>query len=250
MSVQNIFDNKTFFEGYQTLRSTDANYNDLLEQPAMQKLLPDLRGKTVLDLGCGYGHNCLDFVHRGAKTVTGIDLSQKMLEIARGESADPKITYINENMTELSKLHMKFDFIYSSLAFHYVENFLSFVRDIYTALNAGGQLLFSQEHPFVTATVGGKQHYNYNQEGQAVSFTFSDYNRPGKRSVSWFVDGVEKYHRTFGEIITTLANAGFVIETVEEPMPASFAQEKLPALKKQVIKPTFLIVKAKKMATI
>lgn len=87
---QNIFDDETFFEGYRALRERDDNYNDLLEQPAMVKLSPELSGKTILDLGCGYGHNCLDFVKKGAAKVVGIDISQKMLEIAKCESTDKK----------------------------------------------------------------------------------------------------------------------------------------------------------------
>lgn len=53
MDTQNIFDNEAFFNGYKALRDSDCNANDLIEQPAMRKLLPDLNGKTVLDLGCG-----------------------------------------------------------------------------------------------------------------------------------------------------------------------------------------------------
>lgn len=49
MGNQNIYDNDTFFKGYKTLRESENNYNDLLEQPAMAKLLPDLTDKTVLD---------------------------------------------------------------------------------------------------------------------------------------------------------------------------------------------------------
>lgn len=93
MSNQNIYDNETFFEGYKALRAGKTNYNDLLEQPAMAKMLPDLTGKTVLDLGCGYGHNCIDFVNRGAMRVVGVDISKKMLEVAKNESADKKIEY-------------------------------------------------------------------------------------------------------------------------------------------------------------
>lgn len=51
MSNQNIYDNDTFFEGYRTMRAGETNYNDLLEQPAMAKMLPDLTRKNVLDLG-------------------------------------------------------------------------------------------------------------------------------------------------------------------------------------------------------
>lgn len=65
------------------MRESDTNYNDLLEQPAMRKLLPNLLGKSILDLGCGYGHNCIEFVEKGATKVVGIDISEKMLAVAK-----------------------------------------------------------------------------------------------------------------------------------------------------------------------
>lgn len=143
MSEQNIFDNETFFNGYKQLRASDANYNEQLEQPAMSKLLPDVCGKSVLDLGCGFGHNCIDFVKRGATNVVGIDISEKMLYVAEKEFSDEKITYLNMSMTDISRLTQKFDLIYSSLAFHYVNDFEKFAKDIYSLLNVGGYLLFS-----------------------------------------------------------------------------------------------------------
>lgn len=246
MSTQNIFDNQTFFDGYKALRDGDCNANDLIEQPAMQKLLPDLSGKSVLDLGCGYGHNCIDFVKRGAVGVVGIDISEKMLEVAKSESADEKIRYINMSMTDIGNLNEKFDFIYSSLAFHYVKDFEAFSKKMYSVLNPGGYLLFSQEHPIITATVDGKGHFNKDENGNRISYTFSDYNRSGERKVHWYVDDVIKYHRTFGDIITALAKAGFVIEKVCEPTPEEWAIEKLPTMAKEYIKPNFLIVKARK----
>lgn len=247
MSTQNIFDNQTFFDGYKALRDGDCNANDLIEQPAMRKLLPDLSGKSVLDLGCGYGHNCIDFVNLGAKSVIGVDISEKMLSVAKSESANEKIRYINMSMTDIGKLNEKFDFIYSSLAFHYVRDFGAFAKEMYSVLNNGGQLLFSQEHPIITSTVDGKGHFNKDEKGNRISYTFSDYNRSGERKVHWYVDGVIKYHRTFGDIITALAKAGFVIEAVSEPTPEEWAIEKLPTMAKEYIKPNFLIVKARKV---
>ena len=176
MSKQNIFDNETFFEGYKNLRAGENNYNDLLEQPAMAKMLPDLTGKTVLDLGCGYGHNCIDFVERGADKVIGIDISEKMLAVAKEESAHINIEYRNMSMTDISKHDERFDFIYSSLAFHYVKDFDAFAKDMYFVLNDGGQLLFSQEHPIITATVDGAGHFNKDENGNRISYTFSNYN--------------------------------------------------------------------------
>ena len=247
MSTQNIFDNQTFFDGYKALRDGDCNANDLIEQPAMRKLLPDLSGKAVLDLGCGYGHNCIDFVNLGAKSVIGVDIYEKMLSVAKSESANEKIRYINMSMTDIGKLNEKFDFIYSSLAFHYVKDFEAFSKKMYSVLNCGGYLLFSQEHPIITATVDGKGHFNKDENGNRISYTFSDYNRSGERKVHWYVDGVIKYHRTFGDIITALAKAGFVIEEVSEPTPEEWAIEKLPTMAKEYIKPNFLIVKARKV---
>lgn len=243
---QNIFDNETFFDGYRALRERDNNLNVLLEQPAMARLLPDMAGKSVLDLGCGYGHNCMDFVKRGAVEVVGVDISEKMLEVAKSESVHEKIKYINMSMTDIKSLNKSFDLIYSSLAFHYIEDFSGFAKNMYSVLNSGGWLLFSQEHPIPMATVDGKGHFNFDENGERVSYTFSDYHREGKRVISWFVDGVVKYHRTFGSIMTALAEAGFVINTVEEPLPEKWALEKLPSLNREFIKPNYLIVKARK----
>ena len=170
-----------------------------------------------------------------------------MLEVAKNESADEKIEYVNMSMTDIAKLGESFDFIYSSLAFHYVKDFDAFAKDMYSVLNAGGQLLFSQEHPIITSTVDGAGHFNKDENGEKVSYTFSNYNQPGERKIHWYVDGVIKYHRTFSNIINALAKAGVVIEEVCEPVPEERVIEKVPAWIKEYIKPNFLIVKAKKI---
>ena len=64
MPKQNIFDNETFFEGYKKIREKESNANDLFEIPTLFSLLPDLTGKRVLDLGCGYGEHCISFVQK------------------------------------------------------------------------------------------------------------------------------------------------------------------------------------------
>ena len=51
MAKQNIFDNEVFFNEYRKLRERENNANNLFEIPAMISLLPDLNGKTILDLG-------------------------------------------------------------------------------------------------------------------------------------------------------------------------------------------------------
>ena len=239
---QNIYDNKIFFEGYRTLRERDDNHNVLIEQPAMAARLPELTGKSVLDLGCGCGSNCLDFIHRGARRVLGIDISEKMLTAAQQEASDPNIEYRRLDMSDLSAVNESFDLIYSSLAFHYIKDFDRLASDIYAHLSPAGTLLFSQEHPLNT-TDG---HFNKDENGDVISYTVFDYNVPGKRTTTWFVDGVVKYHRPMGQILTSLARVGFVIEEVYEPIPEEWALKKRPGLINEKIKPCFLIIRARK----
>ncbi len=239
---QNIYDDKTFFEGYYALREKDDNHNVLIEQPAMSQRLPDLTEKRVLDLGCGFGVNCLDFVHRGAAYVLGLDISENMLSVAQCQAKDPHIEYRRMSMTDISCLDETFDLVYSSLAFHYIEDFAKLMTDIYARLSPGGVLLFSQEHPLNTLT----GYFNRDEKGNRISYTMHDYLVSGKRTERWFVDGVEKYHRPMGQIITEVARAGFVIEEVCEPTPEAWALQKRPSLSKEWIKPCFMILRARK----
>lgn len=79
-----------------------------------------------------------------------------------------------------------------------------------------------------------------------MGYVFSNYQQSGVRRIFWFVNDVLKYHRPTGEILTTLAHAGFHIIDVVEPVPESWALQKNPALQKEFLKPNFLIVKAEK----
>ena len=246
MSNQNIYDNEEFFAGYSELRSRELNSNNMLEQPAMKELLPELTGKSVLDLGCGYGANCVGFIKNGASCVVGVDISQNMLSAAKKNYAHKNIEYINMSMVDIPKLDKRFDLIYSSLAFHYIEDFEKLCKDIYRLLNENGILLFSQEHPFITATIDGNGHYNKDENGRKISYTLSNYSEPGERYVHWYVDGVKNFHRTFSDTINSLIKAGFVIEAVCEPKPQEWAVEKMPSLYDEFIRPSFLIVRAKK----
>lgn len=69
MAKQNIYDNEVFFEGYQKLRDNRENANILFETPALLSLLPDLKGKRVLNLGCGCGDHCAEFIRLGLRAL-------------------------------------------------------------------------------------------------------------------------------------------------------------------------------------
>ena len=190
MPKQNIFDNETFFEGYKKIRENEANANNLFEIPALFSLLPELKGKTVLDLGCGFGEHCKGFVEKGAAKVVGIDISEKMLEVEE-----------------------KFDLVVSSLAFHYVEDFDGVIKNIYNLLNPGGTLVFSQEHPLSTCFTGGER-WTKDENNNKIHVNISNYCVEKENESEWFVENVKRYHRMFSTIVNTLIENGFTIQRI------------------------------------
>ncbi len=238
---QNIYDNQTFFDGYKKLRENPDSANNLEEKPALFSLAPDLRDNAVLDLGCGYGENCAKFLRLGASKVAGVDLSEKMLEIARTENQN--IEFIRGDMSDLSFIKEKYDVIFSSLAVHYIEDFNKFAKEVFSLLNHDGYLIFSQEHPLTTAPISGAD-WTRDENGNVLHYNLTDYTRSGKRSTTWIVDGVEKYHRTFSDIVNALASAGFVISKMLEPTPTEELIKRDPRWEKDLHKPNFLLIKA------
>lgn len=245
MAQQNIYDNEIFFAGYKKIRENQVNANNLFEIPALFSMMPNLKDKTILDLGCGFGEHCKGFVESGAKKVIGIDISEKMLEIAKQENADSKITYINMPMENIFELTEKFDIVISSLAFHYVEDFAGVVRNVFNLLNENGTFIFSQENPLCTCHSGG-QRWTKDENGNKLYLNLSNYGIEGERESTWFVDDVKKYHRTFSSIINTLIETGFKIEKLIEPLPTEDLLKKYPDYKDLFHKPDFLLVKCTK----
>ena len=80
---ENKYDNPVFFEKYSQMSRSREGLSGAGEWETLKDLLPDFAGKRVLDLGCGYGWHCIYAMEQGAMSVTGVDLSEKMLEVAR-----------------------------------------------------------------------------------------------------------------------------------------------------------------------
>ena len=245
--IQNVYDNADFFAEYKSMRDCKINANELIEIPIMKQMLPELEGKTILDLGCGEGGMSQYFAEKGAKKVVGIDVSSNMIASANVQNKHQNVQYLQLAMEELPTLTEKFDIVFSSLAFHYIEDFDLLIKNISNLLNPNGILLFSQEHPLVTAAirVDGVPKY-FDKEGKRF-FILSDYNNIGKREISWNIDGVVKYHRNFEVVINAIANAGLMITEVRESKASPEAIKLVDKYKYQKDKPYFVFFKAKKI---
>ena len=246
---QNVYDNKTFSVAYDKMRKDDKgrNANDLVEIPNFRKLIPNVKEKKILDLGCGYGENdkyCRDL---GAKEILGIDISEHMIKIAEKNNTDENIKYKVMAMEDISKIKEKFDIVISSLAFHYVKDYEKLIKDIYNLLNDNGILIFSIDHPLrIASKFETWMKKNYTKINGKWFLLVSDYNREGIREKEWNGVMVKRYHRNFSSLINGLVNSGFKIDKILEPIPDEKAIKIIPKYINQYDRPYFLFVRAKK----
>lgn len=213
MKQQNIYNNKKFFEEYQSLRKNDLSANELIEIPQLFELIGDVTNLSILDLGCGTGKHDRKLIEMGAKKVIGIDLSNNMINEAIKNSNSDKIEYKIMSMNDIDQLDEKFDMIVSSLAIHYIEDYDGLCQKVYNSLVNGGRFIFSYGHPMDSCAI------------------LDDYNNEGKRVSHWFVDGVETYHRNMSHLVNRLINAGFKLEQMEE----SYVTDEIVKLKPKYI---------------
>lgn len=132
---QNIYGNDRFYNNYKELRSNSNNTNVLEEIPALYSLLPDLKDRKVLDLGCGTGESTLSYYKNGASYVMGIDCPHNMLTHTLELITPNKVYYALlpiENLHEMTKDF--FDLVVSSLAIYYIEDYKKLCKDVYNLL--------------------------------------------------------------------------------------------------------------------
>lgn len=125
---QNKYDDPKFFEKYSRMTRSQKGLEGAGEWHELEKLLPEFAGRRVLDLGCGYGWHCVYAAQKGAASVLGVDLSEKMLKTAREKNSGPVIQYRRAAMEDLTFAPGSFDVVLSSLAFHCVRDFAPLVE--------------------------------------------------------------------------------------------------------------------------
>ena len=187
----------------------------------------------------------MDYIRKGAERIVGIDISEKMLEVAKKENSDHKISYLLMPMEDIGSIDEKFDVVISSLAIHYVDDFKGVLSNIHRLLNDGGVFVFSQEHPFSTCHSDGDR-WTRDENGNKLHLNLKNYGVEKETESVWFVDNVKRYHRMFSTIVNDLIEAGFEIVKMIEPLPDEELLKKYPDQKDLFHKPDFLVVKAKK----
>jgi 2-polyprenyl-3-methyl-5-hydroxy-6-metoxy-1,4-benzoquinol methylase len=217
-------------------------YREHFNNPAFFEFMGDLSGKTVLDAGCGEGYNTRLLARSGAR-MTGVDISERMIELARQEEQREPLG-IRYEVASFSNLALfddvSFDVVVSSMALMDGPDFEGAAREIHRVLRPGGALMFSIIHPcFVTKGYG----WIPDEHGNPVKITISDYFASEPWVEHWRFSraqtpedvepfAVPRFPRTLSGYLNTLIEAGFVLKRIKEPRPSEELCEKHPRMQR------------------
>lgn len=232
----NRYDDKAFFDAYAQMSRSLQGLSGAGEWAQLRALFPDVHGKDVLDIGCGYGWHCRYAKELGAHSVIGIDESERMIARAKEMDAGSGVEYRVCSLQDYAYPKETFDAVISNLVLHYVEDIDSVFRDVYRALRPGGTFLFNIEHPVFTAGVKQK----FLPDG---TWPVADYFYPGTRETEFLGFTVIKQHHTLTQIMSGLLHAGFLITAVEEAMPPEEWRAQMP---EEMSRPMMLLIRAEK----
>lgn len=200
----------------------------------------------LLDLGCGAGDLvrwCLEM--KGAATAVGVDASSVMLAAC---PAHPRAKWMTARMEQVAFPAASFEWVVSTMALHYVEDYLGLLAKIYEWLVPGGTLVFSVEHPLRFAN--STDDWLRDAEGRKRAWPVDKYLEEGP-----IVDQngdlvLVKWHRTLATWINGLVSQGFMIQRVLEPAAIPAAYDLAPDLAAANWKrPSVLVIRAEKAVT-
>jgi SAM-dependent methyltransferase len=230
----------------------------LYHGPAFLECVGNLAGLEVLDAGCGEGVNARELARRGAR-VTGVDVSPKMVELARDEEARAPlgIRYELASMSDLQPFgEAAFDAVVSFMALHDCADYEGAVREFCRVLRPGGLLAYVICHPCFTY---GFPVWDRNARGEVIGVRLGDYFEEGSCVERWRFHAaadaaqvepftVIYFNRRLSDYLNPLCATGFRLEGVAEPRATEEACAADPDFRKHRLVPHVLLLKARKPA--
>ena len=229
-----MLDYNTFAKEWQSKRNSKVHFaHDYLEKPAMQKLLPSLKDKKILVLGSGSGEECFDFLDKGASLVIGVDASSELIKIAEDQAEFRecdlnKIEFHCQKIEDLELKYANFDFVYSSLTMHYIEDWIKSLSKIKKLMKPNTKMLFSVHHPvkWGSETNRGKDEnvftlgYRKSKLRDMDYSIYGDYLTP--RPIADLLFGkieIIHYHKSISLMFQEIQKAKMKVNQIIEPLP-------------------------------
>lgn len=214
--MMNTRDKQTVFDNWDSILSGYEGdpYRRFVMIPTILSLLPNVRGKSLLEIGCGNGILIPLLLKAGAITVVGVDIEQKLLDIARSRLPRTIALYRKNVMEPFSLTEAPFDGAVSNFVLHEVENLQRPLQNIYGQLSQGAFFIMGVIHP---AFLLGKWIINGDQAIQGYRSYFS-----GEEIVDGYHDGKQSinfatYAYPVSTYVNTAVQVGFRIEKMVEP---------------------------------
>jgi ubiquinone/menaquinone biosynthesis C-methylase UbiE len=211
-------------------------HNAYYERPATLSLLPPVKGKHVLDAGCGPGVYAEWLVEHGAQVVA-VDGNRKMVRLAHQRLGDRvKVLLVNLEKPLNFARDGSFDIIIAPLVLDYIKDWYLVFKEFFRLLASGGALVFSMEHPY-SKYDDHRETSNY-FDTDLVAYTWRGFGKP----VS-----VPSYRRSMSQVINPLLMAGFTLDYLLEPLPTlEFKASDLEEYEHLMRNPGFMCIRALK----
>ena len=181
------------------------------------RLLGEVGGRDVLELGCGAAQCARWLRTHGARSV-GIDLSFRQLQHARriDAEADAEVPVVCGTATRLPFADAAFDTVFSAFgALQFVADAGSAVREVARVLRGPGRVVFSVTHPVRWAMPDDP-----GPEGLRVTSSYFD-RTPYVEVDEHGEPTYAEHHRTLGDWVRLLDDAGLrLLDLVEPEWPA------------------------------
>ncbi|MBN1433121.1 class I SAM-dependent methyltransferase [Candidatus Fermentibacterales bacterium] len=215
----------------------DKLENAYLDRPATLSLLPEVRGKAVLDAGCGAGAYSEALLGMGASTVVAFDVSPRMVECARnrlGSRAQVRLADFEEPLGFVGSQSQ--DLVVCGLALSYARDLGRVYAEFSRVLRPGGFLVASLGHPWAEMRWSRNESY---LETEMLCLEWRGFGEPNT-AVRWF-------RRPLAAVLSPLFEQGFLMDRLIEPIPLPEGREKDPETYDRLCRmPGFLCFRAVK----
>jgi len=207
------------------VRAGHDRTHELFTSPRFMEFLPDLAGRSVIDLGCGEGRYTRLFARRGAR-MTGIDISPRMIDLAQQEEvrAPLGIRYQVDSSTELRSIaDNSFNAAVSCMALMDTPDFPAVARETYRVLRRKGGFYFSVLHP---CFMGRDSTWAKDAHGHVTARLVPNYWCEERYVERWGFENAPEFSIHYfpyrlEDYINGLCGAGFRIERIHEPRPSA-----------------------------
>lgn len=228
-------------DAYDAVAGTPADYYRVeVIGPALLAACGDVRGLTILDLGCGQGFFSRMLAKAGAQ-VTGIDVSERMIAHAmRREREEPLgISYHVLDAADVGRRWptASFAMAVSCIALQDMPDPLKVMRSVRTLLRSDGRLVALVEHPTNDTAY---REWKRDEAGRKVVLRIDRYFDAGPKLVTWnTIDPASGERRTFQfpgwrrtleQWSELFSAAGFLIARIFEPRPTAAQVQRVPDL--------------------